>query len=72
MPGPAGPPVYPELAAELARRCLQHRDLAERVGIAPQTVSHIIRGRLRPSVALRQRIAAELGIDEAELFGVAP
>ena len=59
---------YPELAAELARQDITHTGLAAAVGCSPTAISHIVRGRLRPSDELRQRIADHLGGDIDQLF----
>ena len=66
----SAPPVYPELAAEIARQGITAADLGRRVGRSPQTISQIIRGRLRPSDQLRRRIATELDRPEGELFAL--
>jgi len=65
-------PVYPELAAELARQGINASDLGRRIGRSPQTISQIIRGRFRPSDQLRRQIADTLGRPEAELFQLHP
>ena len=62
--------VFPELAAELARRGMKQPELAHAVDIAPGTVSAIIYGRTHPSDALRARIATVLDRDVAELFAL--
>ncbi len=72
MPAPCHAPVYPELAAELARAGRAHAELAATVGCATATISQIIRGRCRPSLALRQRIADALRRDVDELFVFSP
>jgi len=71
MPVPCHAPVYPELAAELARLGRPHANLAATAGCATTTISQIIRGHARPSAALRQRIADALGRDVDDLFVVA-
>ena len=63
---------YPTLSAELARQDITGRELAERVGVHPGSISQIIRGRLRPSEDLRFRIADYLGVDESALFVLDP
>ncbi len=68
MPAPCHAPVYPELAAEIARRGRPHADLAAAAGCVTTTISQIIRGHVHPSEALRQRIADALGRDVNELF----
>lgn len=59
---------YPNLAAEIARQDVQHVTLAADVRCNPQTISHILRGRVRPSQDLRQRLADRLGVDVDLLF----
>jgi transcriptional regulator with XRE-family HTH domain len=66
------PPVYPELAAELARQGINAADLGRRIGRSSQTISQIVRGRLRPSDELRNRIADQLGRPADELFRLHP
>jgi len=70
MPAPTRRPFYPELSAELARQGLSHTELAAAADCAPGTLTHLLRGRMRPSPALRARIAEALRRDEQELFTV--
>ena len=63
---------YPNLAAEIARQDVQHVTLAADVGCNPQTISHILRGRVRPSQDLRQRLADRLEVDVDVLFAENP
>jgi len=72
MTAPSSAPTYPELAAELARTGRSYADVARAAGCAAGTLTHVVRGRLRPSADLRHRIAAAVDRDEAELFALAP
>ena len=58
--------VYPELAAELARSNLTQAELAEAAGCTQSTISNVLRGYIRPTQALRSRIAAALGRDDVD------
>jgi transcriptional regulator with XRE-family HTH domain len=60
MPAPRYKPAFPELAAELARTGTSNIELAERAGCSVGSITHIIRGRMNPSDAMRERIAAAL------------
>jgi hypothetical protein len=64
--------AYPRLAAAIAESDVSHADLAAAAGCAPQTISFILRGHLRASQPLRERIAASLGGDVDELFAIGP
>ena len=67
------PPVYPELAASIARSAYSHTDFAIEVGIHPTTLSRVIHGYMRPTEALRQRMADVLEIEDVDwLFQFAP
>jgi transcriptional regulator with XRE-family HTH domain len=63
------PPAYPNFAAELARRGITRRVLADAVGVHPNTLTNINSGVMLPSASLRARIALALGKTEDELFG---
>jgi plasmid maintenance system antidote protein VapI len=65
---PPSRPVLPELAAELARRGMTHRHLAEAVGVGPQYVTRMIAGREPVSIPMRAAIPAALGMEADELF----
>ena len=62
------PKAYPVLAGLIVVRGLTQAEVAEAVGIAPNSVGHLLCGRQRPSPELRARFAAFLGVDEATLF----
>jgi putative transcriptional regulator len=51
-----------------AERDLTQADLAERVGVARQTINSIEGGKFEPSLGLGMRIAAALGARVEEVF----
>ena len=51
-----------------AERDFTQADLAERVGVARQTINSIELGKYEPSLGLGMRIARELGAKVEELF----
>lgn len=50
-----------------AARGLRQREVAEAADVAPETLSRVERGRVRPSLELIERIAAALEVEVAEL-----
>jgi transcriptional regulator with XRE-family HTH domain len=68
VPKPTRPPAFPELAAELSRRDIRHGDLAAQVEVVTGIISKVLRGRVEPSHALRERIASVLDRPAEELF----
>lgn len=65
---PPSRPALPELAAELARRGMTRRHLADAVGVHAQYITRMIAGREPISNPMRAAIPAALGMDAAELF----
>jgi transcriptional regulator with XRE-family HTH domain len=55
-----------------AERALQQRQLAEKAGLTPSTLSQIESGRLTPSLPTLGKIAAALGVSIAALFEATP
>ena len=51
-----------------AERGLTQADLADRVGVARQTINSIEGGKFEPSLGLGMRIAQELGASVEETF----
>src|ERR1700679_578006 len=47
---------------------LTQADVAEAVGVAPETMSRLERGRLQPSTDLVTRLAAAIGVEPGALF----
>ncbi len=58
----------PNLEAWRAKRNLTQRELAERSGVALTTINEVETGRRRPRPATVRRLAAALGVGEAELL----
>jgi transcriptional regulator with XRE-family HTH domain len=68
MPAPTARPVYPQLAAVIAISGRSLSDVSHDVKCNSQYLGQIIRGRAKPSIEMRKRIASALGRHEAELF----
>lgn len=51
---------------------LSRRQLAERVGVNPQTIGFLERGEYAPSVVLALRLAREFGVPVEALFALQP
>ena len=47
---------------------MSQRELADRIGVCTETVSRLVRGVNRPSVATAMAIAKELGVPIEKLF----
>ena len=65
---PLRPPLYPEVAAEMARRGFTNRNLAPLVGITDNYLSRIIVGREPLSQRVRIDVARILGRPADELW----
>jgi transcriptional regulator with XRE-family HTH domain len=50
------------------RRGWTQEELAQRVGVAPNTIARIESGNRRPSLGLLERLARTLNVDLARLF----
>jgi DNA-binding XRE family transcriptional regulator len=55
-----------------AERGLSRRDLAEAVGVNPQTIGYLERGDYSPSLELGMKIAREFGVPVELLFAFEP
>ena len=55
-----------------AERGLSRKELAERVGVNPQTIGFLERGDYSPSVELALRLAREFGVTVESLFSLDP
>jgi len=53
---------------EMIRRDLTQKDLADRIGVTPQTISYVIQGE-RTSRRVAEAICRLLELDYARLFG---
>ena len=60
---------YERLRAAVSKRGLSFRKLAIMTGIAPQSLSAALNGRVEFWPGWRKRIAAALELSEEELFG---
>jgi DNA-binding XRE family transcriptional regulator len=55
-----------------AERGMSRRELAEAVGVNPQTIGFLERGEYGPSLVLALRIAAVFGVPIETLFALQP
>ncbi|NUO82577.1 helix-turn-helix transcriptional regulator [candidate division KSB1 bacterium] len=60
--------MYDNLLLEIRRRKLRQYEVAGLAKISETTLSLILRGRVRPSPKVKQRIAQALGISVEKLF----
>ncbi len=68
MPKAKYPLVHPRLQARIAELDRPLAEVALRAGCAAASITHVVRGRLRPSDALKVRLAEALESTVAELF----
>jgi len=68
MPAPSYPPVFPELAAAIARTGRSLASVSHQVDCSSAYLGQIIRGHAKPSAAIIERIAAVLGEPQETLF----
>ena len=52
----------------LAEKNISHKELAGKIGLAPQSVSRICNNRTQPSLKLLREIAITLDVDISELL----
>jgi putative transcriptional regulator len=64
--------VYNRIALFRADRAVSRRDLAEAVGVNPQTIGYLERGDYKPSLELAMKIAAYFGAPIEALFSFTP
>jgi putative transcriptional regulator len=55
-----------------ADRSMSRKELADRVGVNPQTIGYLERGDYAPSVELALKIAAVFNVPVETLFALAP
>jgi transcriptional regulator with XRE-family HTH domain len=68
MPPARTKPTFGEAIRRMRdARGLRQREVAEAADVAPETLSRIERGRVRPSLELLERIAVALEVDVSEL-----
>lgn len=68
MPRPRYPLTYPRLKSRIAELDRSQTALAAEIGCVPETITQVLRGRLRPSDGLKARLADALHSTVAELF----
>lgn len=64
--------IYNRIALFRAERGLSRRDLAEAVGVNPQTIGCLERGDYNPSLELSMQIAAHFDVPIEMLFSFTP
>jgi putative transcriptional regulator len=66
------PNLHNRLALFRAEAGLSRKDLAERVGVNPQTIGFLERGHYGPSLELGLKLAREFGVPVETLFNLEP
>ena len=64
--------LHNRIALFRAEHALSRRELADRVGVNPQTIGYLERGDYKPSLELAMRIAEIFGVPIELLFSFAP
>ncbi len=64
--------VHNRLSVFRAERNLSRKDLAEQVGVNPQTIGYLERGDYAPSVELALKLAALFDVPVEQLFSLKP
>ena len=64
--------IYNRIALFRADRGVSRRDLADAVGVNPQTIGYLERGDYAPSVELALKLAALFGVPVEQLFSLKP
>ncbi len=64
--------IYNRIALFRADRGVSRRDLADAVGVNPQTIGYLERGDYSPSLELAMKIAAYFGVAIEMLFSFNP
>jgi putative transcriptional regulator len=64
--------IYNRIALFRAERGVSRRDLAEAVGVNPQTIGYLERGDYSPSLELGMKIAAYFGVPVEIMFSFEP
>lgn len=70
--GNASPSLHNRLALFRAEAGLSRKELAERVGVNPQTIGFLERGQYGPSLELGLRLAGVFGVPVETLFSLEP
>jgi len=66
------PSIHNRIALFRAERGLSRRDLADAVGVNPQTIGYLERGDYSPSLELGMKIARVFGVPVELLFSFEP
>jgi DNA-binding XRE family transcriptional regulator len=66
------PQLFNRIALFRAERGVSRRDLAEAVGVNPQTIGYLERGDYAPSLELAMKIAAFFAVPVDMLFSFTP
>ncbi|MDG2533351.1 helix-turn-helix transcriptional regulator [Sphingomonas sp. HITSZ_GF] len=66
------PQIHNRIALFRAERGMSRRELAEAVGVNPQTIGYLERGDYSPSLELGMKIAAVFGAPVELLFSFTP
>lgn len=64
--------MFNRIALFRSDRSVSRRDLAEAVGVNPQTIGYLERGDYNPSLELGLKIAAYFGVPVELVFSLAP
>ena len=64
--------VFNRIALMRADRRISRRELAEAVGVNPQTIGYLERGDYKPSLELAMHIAAYFGVPVEMIFSFTP
>ena len=66
------PVIHNRIAVFRAERCMSRRELADAVGVNPQTIGYLERGDYSPSLELGMKIAATFDVPVEALFSFKP
>ena len=64
--------VYNRISVFRAEAAMSRRELAEKVGVNPQTIGFLERGEYAPSVSLALQLARTFGVPVESLFSLQP
>ncbi|MFN7055730.1 helix-turn-helix transcriptional regulator [Hyphomonas sp.] len=64
--------VHNRLSVFRAERGLSRKDIAEKVGVNPQTIGYLERGDYAPSVELALKLSALFEVPVEQLFSLKP
>jgi putative transcriptional regulator len=64
--------IFNRIAVFRAEAGLSRKDLAEHVGVNPQTIGYLERGDYAPSVELALKLAARFNVPVEQLFSLSP